>query len=65
MERTAFVLFCAIAVMALMLTTVLGTDPAPQNEQDASPRQGLFVIRPAENEQSNAVGGFKVDSSDE
>lgn len=62
-ERTAFVLFCAIALLALLLTTVMGTDPAPESDADSvgSLRTGLFERprRTEADEPQNAVGGYR------
>lgn len=66
-ERTVFVLFCAIAVMTLLLTTVLGTDPAVESESPEGARFGLFERPPrAEpSEPQSATGGIPAATSNE
>lgn len=68
-ERTAFALFCGIAVFALLLTTVLGTDPAPEATIEDSTDmlvEGIIVREPrATEEPQPAVVGYRGSSPDQ
>jgi len=65
MERTVFVLFCAIAMLALLMTTILGTDPAPESQSDFS--FGSGILSPSQQADDvaprTAVGGFPAADS--
>ena len=62
-ERTAFGLFCCIAVFALLLTTVLGTEPAPDSNLDGSVEtlaDGLLIPQTSiVEEPQSTVGGYR------
>ena len=65
MDRTVFVLFCAIAMLALLMTTILGTDPAPESQSDFS--FGSGILSPSQQVDEAApqsdVGGFPAAGS--
>lgn len=65
MERTVFVLFCAIAMLALLMTTILGTEPAPESESDFSYGSGILSpSQPADEAAPQSdVGGFPAANS--
>ena len=65
MERTVFVLFCAIAMLALLMTTLLGTEPAPESESDFSFGQGILSPSQQTDEVApqSAVGGYRTANS--
>ncbi|GEM_PF-3221376 len=60
MERTVFVLFCAIAMLALLMTTILGTEPAPESESNFTFGSGILASSPdtGETAPQTDVGGF-------
>jgi hypothetical protein len=60
MERTVFVLFCAITMLALLMTTILGTEPAPESESDFSFGSGILSPSPQTDVAAprTDVGGF-------